>query len=264
MNLYAPNPLLDSPFGSGDLEWLYRQQDVDGNSLTSRLAQLAPVSFTNSHRRPAAAAALRARHLGDQQLRLGQRQPGRRLPDQQPVHGQHATPASRATSGTSARASADTPSLAHRDKKINLNYPLPVSNDPNEPIRQKWISDTYQTAQGDPAAQGGRHARGAGAAQPVRDQHHRLPRPRLHDDPLAQPGREAGAGDASPAARSTARATWRSINHSRKCHPATNTAIPLDQYGMEYNPIAINEALAYSFASRHRDRADRTASSSSW
>ena len=37
-----------------------------------------------------------------------------------------------------------TPSLAHRDKKINLNYPLPVSNDCNEPIRQKWISDTYQ------------------------------------------------------------------------------------------------------------------------
>ena len=29
--------------------------------------------------------------------------------------------------------------------------------------------------------------------------------------------------------------------------PATNTAIPLDQYGMEYNPIAINEALAFSF-----------------
>src|SRR5208283_5972109 len=37
-----------------------------------------------------------------------------------------------------------TPSLAHRDKKINLNYPLPVSNAPNEPIRQKWISETYQ------------------------------------------------------------------------------------------------------------------------
>ena len=26
------------------------------------------------------------------------------------------------------------------------------------------------------------------------------------------------------------------------------TDIPLDQYGMEYNPIAINEVLAYSFA----------------
>ena len=30
--------------------------------------------------------------------------------------------------------------------------------------------------------------------------------------------------------------------------PAASTAIPLDQYGMEYNPVAINEALAYSFA----------------
>ena len=47
MNLYVPNPLVDSPFGPSDLEWLYRQQDVDGASLTSRLAQLAPVSFTN-------------------------------------------------------------------------------------------------------------------------------------------------------------------------------------------------------------------------
>ena len=48
MNLYTPNPLLDSPFGAGDLEWLYRQQDVDGSSLTSRLSSLAPISFTNA------------------------------------------------------------------------------------------------------------------------------------------------------------------------------------------------------------------------
>ena len=34
MNLYVPNAQLDSPFGFGDLEWLYRQQDVDGSSLT--------------------------------------------------------------------------------------------------------------------------------------------------------------------------------------------------------------------------------------
>ena len=33
MNLYVPNAQLDSPFGYGDLEWLYRQQDVDGGSL---------------------------------------------------------------------------------------------------------------------------------------------------------------------------------------------------------------------------------------
>ena len=47
MNLYQPFPLLDSPFGPADLEWLYRQQDVDGASLTSRLSKLAPISFTN-------------------------------------------------------------------------------------------------------------------------------------------------------------------------------------------------------------------------
>ena len=38
---------------------------------------------------------------------------------------------------------------------------------------------------------------------------------------------------------------------------------PLDQYGMEYNPIAINEVLAYSFQQAAR-RVRRTGSSSSW
>ena len=72
MNLYRPNALLDSPYGPADLEWLYRSQDVDGPSLSSRLANLAPVSFTNTHRRPAPAAAVRARELGIESVRLGQ------------------------------------------------------------------------------------------------------------------------------------------------------------------------------------------------
>ena len=48
LSLYQPNALLDKPYAPGDLEWLYRPQDVDGSSLSSRLANLAPVSFTNS------------------------------------------------------------------------------------------------------------------------------------------------------------------------------------------------------------------------
>ena len=44
MNLYAPNRL-DAPFSTADLEWLYRFQDVDGASLSSRLSSLAPISF---------------------------------------------------------------------------------------------------------------------------------------------------------------------------------------------------------------------------
>ncbi len=48
MNLYRPDPLLDSAYGPADLEWLYRSQDIDGSSLSSRLANLAPISFTNT------------------------------------------------------------------------------------------------------------------------------------------------------------------------------------------------------------------------
>ena len=43
-----------------------------------------------------------------------------------------------------ARTPSQTPSLAHRDRRINLNFPLPVSNSPIEPVRQKWIRETYQ------------------------------------------------------------------------------------------------------------------------
>src|SRR4051794_21705859 len=46
MQVYHPYPF-DAPFGPGDLEWLYRQQDSDGASLSSRLAELAKISFTN-------------------------------------------------------------------------------------------------------------------------------------------------------------------------------------------------------------------------
>ena len=39
--------------------------------------------------------------------------------------------------------------------------------------------------------------------------------------------------------------------------PAGVTGIPLDQYGMEYNPIAINEVLAYSFLSSTSGQVNR-------
>jgi hypothetical protein len=41
---------------------------------------------------------------------------------------------------------------------------------------------------------GRRHPGRTSPAQPVRDQHRRFPRPGLHDDPLAEPGRPARAG----------------------------------------------------------------------
>ena len=70
LNLYTPNAQLDSPFGFGDLEWLYRQQDVDGSQLTSRLAQLAPVSFSNPLDGIRRRRLYCARYVGLKQLRL--------------------------------------------------------------------------------------------------------------------------------------------------------------------------------------------------
>ena len=154
MNLYAPNPLLDSPYGPSDLEWLYRQADVDGVSLTSRLSQLAPVSFTNTidgqrRRRLYALDSWESNSFVWANDNPGA--PG--LPNGTGVFANNSwfTPTQSPTFSVlganpnffNSPNVLPTPSLAHRDKKINLNYPLPVSNDCNEPIRQKWISDTY-------------------------------------------------------------------------------------------------------------------------
>ena len=169
MNLYAPNPLLDSPFGPSDLEWLYRQQDVDGG-VADQPAGAARAGQLHQHdRRPAAAPALSRSTAGRRTTSPGPTTtPAAPSPTTARSHrisaDRHSTlnvPALTNASIASlvqpernARLRRRPPSLAHRDKKINLNYPLPVSNDPNEPVRQKWISDTYQLAQGDPAAHG--------------------------------------------------------------------------------------------------------------
>ena len=79
MNLYVPNPQADSPFGPGDLEWLYRQQDVDG-ARWSLAWPSSPGQLHQPDRRPAA-AGLSNRSLGDEQLRLDERQPGQHFPE---------------------------------------------------------------------------------------------------------------------------------------------------------------------------------------
>ena len=251
MNLYEPN-LYDKPFGPSDLEWLYRKHDVDGASLTSRLSDLAPISFLNpadglTRRRlfstdswepisfvyandnpsgyaheqkvtydgnfqppfqfnsrfaPRASASLYAMNqvantlntVGTYTNSFGIYThanpiatwyiPNPTLPtlpnpnnattagvsinsflpnlggtalalpttgdtamtatsffDTEP--GPYAQPFANSALGQSA-VQVQTPALAHRDRRINLNYPLPTSNDPAEPVRQKWVRETYQ------------------------------------------------------------------------------------------------------------------------
>lgn len=280
MNLYQPNPQIDSPFGYSDLEWLYRQQDVDGSSLTSRLAKLAPISFRNT----AAGDAQRRRRLfaldswelnnyawandnpATPAAPLGVFQYNARYkpvadtgfatlnvtsvppPGVAPANPDVASlplPPPNLTPPTPLYP-YPAPTIVHRDKKINLNYPLPVSNDPNEPIRQKWITDTYYTLK---------------AILP----------PRAVDTPeeLAQLSqyviniidfRDPDATMTHWINPDISMAVWNGTGTipvspvliAKGAALPTNTVLSnttgaFDQYGMEFNPIAINEVLAYSF-----------------
>ncbi|MGO9597590.1 MAG: hypothetical protein ACLP7Q_06170 [Isosphaeraceae bacterium] len=310
MNLYQPNAQLDSPFGYSDLEWLCRLQDVDGNALNSRLAQLAPISFTNvvdgQRRRrlysidswdlndyawtndnpgnvfpnncsfsPSFTGALTAGSnivgvtgiTNIAALLPGQTvvgtgpdippdiPPGTTIvtvsptstttgtitltapanvtkSDQLNVLGQNA---SFGQLGINQYQSLPTPSLAHRDRRINLNYPLPVSNDPNEPVRQKWITDTYNMLKAilppkavDTAEELAQLSQFVINIIDYRDPDATMTHWR-NPDILFRP---SATSTTSPIV---------------VLAPGNPTDIPVDQYGMEYNPIAINEVLGYSF-----------------
>ena len=191
MNLYAPTQE-DQPFNTTDLEWLYRLQDVDGGSLYSRLAYLAPLSFLNPidglrRRRMFALdtfdtttfswapddvlgnsfanSTQGVNSVGDQFVNNttfgypnGTNPSFVSMSNAGFMHlstgttgleGQTTSTSSSTVFGQLGGTQATnqlgmpTPQLAHRDRRINLNYPLPVSNSPIEPVRQKWIRDTY-------------------------------------------------------------------------------------------------------------------------
>ena len=72
--------------------------------------------------------------------------------------------------------------------------------------------------------------------------------PGLHDDPLAEPGRHDGSVQDQPANGPGQIADARDGPTAGPglFKPATPSG--LDQYGMEYNPVALNEVLAFSYA----------------
>ena len=266
MNLYVPNAQLDTPFGYGDLEWLYRQQDVDGGSLVSRLAQLAPVSFSNTvdgqrRRRLFALDSWEMNNFAwtnDNPGGLAFAYNARFTPNSDAGFTTLNVPAVTNTNiagllnptappyypfPSATPVPTPTPSLAQRDKKINLNYPLPVSNDPNEAVRQKWISDTYQTLKAilppravDTAEELAQLSQFVINIIDFRDTDATMTHWR-NPDVVIVPGSNSATPPTAPYLVFVGSV------------PAGATGIPLDQYGMEYNPIAINEVMAYSFAS---------------
>ena len=256
MNLYVPNPQADSPFGPNDLEWLYRQQDVDGASLTSRLASLAPVSF-----KYAIDAQRRRRLFATDSWEMNNfvwanDNPVMANPNAPPAtitpFANNKTFASGANAGfpyLGAAPGLPTPPLAHRDKKINLNYPLPVSNDPNEPIRQKWISDTYQLLKSvlppravDTPEELAELSQFLVNVIDFRDPDCTMTHFRNPDVELF-----LGTISGSPTTPTYQYTYLAPIGARIATTIPPSVAIPLDQYGMEYSPVAINEAMAYTY-----------------
>ena len=267
MNLYVPNAQLDSPFGFSDLEWLYRLQDVDGASLTSRLAQLAPISFTNTvdGQRRRRLYALDTWDLNayswtnDNPLMLNPNPPPayvNSFPNNRsftfnvnpPPYPQNASFLQLGLNQLPPNPLLPTPPLAHRDKKINLNYPLPVSNDPNEAVRQKWISDTYQTLKlilpplaVDTPEELAQLSQFVINIVDFRDPDATMTHWRNPDVTMAVWN---GSG---PAALAPVLIPSGAAPPKYMAVASTATPPVLDQHGMEFNPIAINEVLAYSF-----------------
>ena len=138
-----------------------------------------------------------------------------------------------------------TPPLAHRDKKINLNYPLPVSNDPDEPIRQKWITDTYQLLKSvlPPLAVDTPEELAQLSQFVINIIDFRDPDCTMthwqNPDVLLVPGQPAIPREARRLRDGPHAGPG--LFQPGQCHP-------LDQYGMEYNPVALNEVLAFSYA----------------
>jgi large repetitive protein len=286
MNMYSPNPLWDSAFGPTDLEWLYRKQDVDGASLTSRLQQLAPVSFTNgldgARRRrlfaldtfdqnnfswttdnPNGAFPTNSRftstaNAGFTTLNVSANmntlnpEPSSPLNPTLPPGYLSPTPL----------VLTPTPALAHQDNKINLNYPLPVSNDPNEPIRQKWINDAYQLMKSVlPPKAVDTPEELAQLSQYViniidfRDTDGTMTHWINPDVVIAYVPITANPTAAVTLPKTAITLAFAGTNPqppsstggTNPTPAVSTTTIPLDQWGMEHNPVAINEVLAYSF-----------------
>ena len=244
MSLYQPNALMDKPYGPADLEWLYRPQDVDGSSLSSRLANLAPVSFTNS-----IDGVRRRRLFAVESWETNQFVWANDNPQNVFPFNSRFAPTANASFAVASAALGSyvaAPSVAHRDRKINLNYPLPVSNDPDEPIRQKWITETYQLLKWilppravDTPEELAQLSQFVINIIDFRDPDCTMTH-WLNPDLLLVPGQPANPSANPPVAATAPTLVLASSN------PAN--AVPLDQYGMEYNPVALNEVLAFSYA----------------
>lgn len=238
VNLYNPGKY-DAPFGPADLEWLYRNADVDGSSLDSRLSRLGPfyTDPSGNVRRffdpntPHHNRLFSVDVWSTTGFAWAPDNPGGVFPNNN-------TFASDASASFNL-VNTPTPRIAHRDRKINLNFPLPISRDPREPVRLKWIDEAYRLAR---------------SVLP--------PKAVDHPEEVARLGQFI-VNIVDFRDIDDVMTIWTNPDVVMEWDPNDSTVAPravfanainpalqqydLVHYGMEYQPIALNEVLAYWF-----------------
>ena len=237
VNLYKPSSH-DAPFNALDLEWLYRFNDPDFTSLSSRLANLGPIygspsgakrffdPSTPDHNRLFSVDSWETNSFA-----FAPDNPGNVFPNNSRWP-RSASPTLTPTPGS------QTPRLLHRDRKINLNFPFPPQNGVSEPVRIQWITTTYNLLK---------------SVLP--------PKAVDHPEELARLGQFVvnivDFRDADPVmtfwTNPDVRLTAADATHSPQAVFATDSTAAsgdagnLVHVGMEFQPVAITEVLAYSF-----------------
>ncbi len=286
VNLYRPGPN-DAPFGPSDLEWLYRQQDVDGANLDSRLKYLAPISFVYASDAPMRRKLFSIdswelnsfvwandNPLGsfrnntmfnpggvyDTSNVVNQRLGSASSASIQQLQGVYLNIPPAAASGTAAGLLPYTQAYAHRGRKINLNAPLPTTNFPDEEVRQKWVFNAYQALkQFLPPKSVDTPEELLALSQYVlnlvdfRDPDAAMTHFVNPDVRMVPP--TLGTSTPAPGTPPTnailvLSKVWDVNSNAYIADTRFNTALPIDQWGMEYPPLALNEVLAYAFNRR--------------
>ncbi len=129
LNLFQREPF-DNIFGAEDLEWLYRVQDTDGTSLSSRLPKLVqhitgPGTYYSA--------------FEDDDTANG----GLTAQTRRRLYSVDFWDLNRFSWSQNNFSPGNTPSLMHGNKKLNLNYPLPISDAYDEPVRLQWCAEAY-------------------------------------------------------------------------------------------------------------------------
>lgn len=297
MNLYSPGQA-DRPFLGADLDWLYRglSNDPDAADLESRLAGLLPEvfgsdskatgalskddargrrklfshetwdlnSFAWANDNPGArydttATATVGQYVNNSRF-SGTRSPGKFVARGASFEAMGIAGALNPVTHQGVPVATNAPAVAHRDRRINLNAPLPSTpifdangdrvddpgKNPIEPVRQKWIREAYATMKAvlppksvDTPEELAQLSQFAVNIIDFRDPDDTITK-FVNTDLLVTPA----SGQTSARLAYNTSTTTPAIGFDPSLVEADGYLV---QYGMEYPAVAINEALAYAF-----------------